>query len=58
MPWGITEHINHLQKLLVPGAIGNYNSFEVTEIFGLHEDRPGQITNFMSLLVAEPVTRQ
>ncbi|MBK4784342.1 MAG: hypothetical protein FT714_08485 [Pantoea sp. Pent] len=54
MPWGITEHINHLQKLLVPGAIGNYNSFEVTEIFGLHEDRPGQITNFMSLLVAEP----
>lgn len=54
MPWGITEHISHLQKLLVPGAIGNYNSFEVTEIFGLHEDRPGQITNFMSLLVAEP----
>lgn len=54
MPWGITEHINHLQKLLIPGVIGNYNSFEVTEIFSLHKDRPGQITNFMSLLVAEP----
>lgn len=54
MPWGITEHINHLQKLLVPGAIGHYNSFEVTEIFGLHDDRPKQITNFLSLLVAEP----
>lgn len=54
MSWSITEHINHLQKLLVPGVIGNYNSFEVTEIFGLHQDRPGQITNFMSLLVAEP----
>lgn len=53
MSWGITEHINHLQKLLVPGVIGTYNSFEVTEIFGLHQDRPGQITNFMSLLVAE-----
>jgi hypothetical protein len=54
MPWSITELINHLKKLLIPGVIGNYNSFEVTEIFGLHQDRPGQITNFMSLLVAEP----
>lgn len=54
MSWGITEHINHLQKLLVPGVTGNYNSFEVTEIFGFHQCRPGQITNFMSLLVAEP----
>jgi len=34
MPWGITEHISHLQKLLEPGVIGNYNSFEVTEVFG------------------------
>jgi len=54
MPWGITEHINHLQKLLVPGVIGNYNSFEVTEIFGFHRDTPRQPSNFMSLLVAEP----
>lgn len=56
MLWGIKEHISHLQKLLEPGVIGHYNSFEVTEVFGLHDDRPGQITNFMSLLVAEPST--
>lgn len=54
MPWGITDHINHLQKLLTPGVTGNYRSFEVTEIFGFHRDTPKQITNFMSLLVAEP----
>lgn len=54
MPWSITEHINHLQKLLAPGVIGNYNSFEVTEIFGFHRDTPQQPSNFMSLLVAEP----
>lgn len=54
MPWGIAEHINHLQKLLVPGVIGNYNSFEVTEIFGFHRDTLQQPSNFMSLLVAEP----
>ncbi len=54
MSWGITEHINHLQKLLGPGVIGNYNSFEVTEIFGFHRDRSQRTINFMSLLVAEP----
>lgn len=54
MPWCITKHINHLQKLLVPGVIGNYNSFEVTEILGFHRDTPQQPSNFMSLLVAEP----
>lgn len=54
MTWDITNHIIHLQKLLVPGVIGNYNSFEVTEIFGFHHDTPKQTTNFLSLLVAEP----
>lgn len=54
MTWGITDHITHLQKLLVPGVIGNYSSFEVTEIFGFHRDAPKQTTNFLSLLVAEP----
>ncbi len=54
MPWDISDHINHLQKLLSPGAIGNYKSFEVTEILGFPKDRHNQITNFMSLLVAEP----
>ena len=53
MPWNIAEHIGYLQKLLKPGAIGSYNSFEVTEIFGFHKDRPKEATNFMSLLVAE-----
>lgn len=56
MTWGITDHITHLQKLLVPGVIGNYRSFEVTEIFGFHRDTPKQTTNFLSLLVAEPST--
>ena len=54
MPWSITEHINHLQKLLVPGVIGNYNSFEVTEVLGFHRDSPKQPSNFISLMVAEP----
>ncbi|WP_454907618.1 VPA1262 family N-terminal domain-containing protein [Variovorax gossypii] len=54
MSWTVTEHLSYLQKLLVPGVIGTYNSFEVTEVFGFHPDRPGQVTNFMSLLVAEP----
>jgi len=54
MVWGNTEHINHLQKLLTPGVIGHYNSFEVTEIFGFHRDNPRHPSNFMSLLVAEP----
>jgi hypothetical protein len=54
MPWSNTEHINHLKKLLTPGVIGNYNSFEVTEVFGFHRDIPKQPSNFMSLMVAEP----
>ena len=53
MTWGITDHINHLQKLLTPNVIGNYNSFEVTEIFGWNPNISRQETNFMSLLVAE-----
>lgn len=54
MTWDITNHIAHLQKLLTSGVIGNYSSFEVTEIFGFHRDTPKKITNFLSLLVAEP----
>ena len=52
MSWGIDEFINHLNKLLVPGLIGNYASFEVTEIFGIKgKDAP---QNFLTLIVAEP----
>lgn len=54
MNWGITEHVKHLQKLLASGVIGNYRSFEVTEIVGFHKTTPKQATNFLSLLVAEP----
>ncbi|WP_415301790.1 VPA1262 family N-terminal domain-containing protein [Alcaligenes sp. SJTW-7] len=51
--WNIAQQLSHLQKLLSPGVIGNYKSFEVTEIVGFHKDRPKEATNFMSLLVAE-----
>ncbi|MEQ3637251.1 MAG: VPA1262 family N-terminal domain-containing protein [Thalassolituus sp.] len=54
MAWGFAEHISHLEKLLVPDLIGNYKSFEVTEIVGFHEEDPSRPSNFMSLLVAEP----
>ncbi len=54
MTWSTNDHITHLQKLLDPGVIGNYNSFEVTEILGFHHDSPKQAINFLSLLVAEP----
>lgn len=53
MPWGIAEQINHLQKLLEPGVIGFYNSFEVTEVIGFHRSSPKKATNIISLLVAE-----
>ncbi len=50
--WGLAELVGRLEKLLVPGVIGLYHSFEVTEIVGFQKDRPP--TNFLSLLVAEP----
>jgi hypothetical protein len=50
--WGLAELVGRLEKLLVPGVIGLYHSFEVTEIVGYQKDRPP--TNFLSLLVAEP----
>jgi hypothetical protein len=52
MSWGIHEQIAHLKKLLTPGLIGTYHSFEVTEVIGFQPD--GTATNLLSLLVAEP----
>lgn len=48
MTWRITEQIIYLEKLLTPGVIGEYRSFEVTEIVGFQRDI--SVTNFMSLL--------
>ncbi|HWX01418.1 VPA1262 family N-terminal domain-containing protein [Collimonas sp.] len=52
MAWGMKEQIDHLEKLLVPGVVGMYRSFEVTEIVGYQAGTPAR--NFLSLLVAEP----
>lgn len=46
-------HVEYLKKLLTPGVIGYYRSFEVTEILGFHDDAPKTPVNFLSLLVAE-----
>ncbi|RFB67538.1 MULTISPECIES: VPA1262 family N-terminal domain-containing protein [unclassified Herbaspirillum] len=54
MNWSIVQHVVHLQKLLAPDLIGNYSSFEVTEIVGFNSGAPKQAVNFLSLLVAEP----
>ena len=52
MTWGFNDQIVHLEKLLTPGLIGTYGSFEITEIFGFERDGPP--TNILTLLVAEP----
>ncbi|SPA56692.1 VPA1262 family N-terminal domain-containing protein [Cupriavidus taiwanensis] len=52
MSWGVKETVDHLQQLLTPGLIGNYQTIEVTEILGFQPG--GQPTNVLSLLVAEP----
>lgn len=52
MTW-TTAHLNdELKRLLKPGLIGFFESFEVTEIVGFKKD--GTVTNFFSLIVAEP----
>jgi len=50
--WGVSELVGHLEKLLVPGVIGLYHSFEVTEIVGFQNGEHPR--NFLSLFVAEP----
>jgi len=52
MAWGVADQIKVLEKLLSPGLIGMYRSFEVTELIGFRADISA--TNFFSLLVAEP----
>lgn len=50
--WGVSELVGHLEKLLAPGVIGLYHSFEVTEIVGVQKGEHPR--NFLSLFVAEP----
>ncbi|ROT43935.1 VPA1262 family N-terminal domain-containing protein [Pusillimonas sp. NJUB218] len=52
MKWTTRHLINELNRLLKPGLIGFFESFEVTEIIGFKKD--GTATNFFSLIVAEP----
>ncbi len=51
MKWTIDQLIQEQKRLLTPGIIGFFESFEVTEIVGFHKD--GTATNFFSLIVAE-----
>lgn len=51
MKWQPEDLLEELKRLLRPGVIGFYESFEVTEIIGFKKD--GTATNFMSLFVAE-----
>lgn len=52
MKWTTEQLLDELKRLLKPGVIGFYESFEVTEILGFQKD--GTATNFFSLIVAEP----
>lgn len=52
MKWTIEQFLEEQRRLLEQGLIGFFNSFEITEILGFHKD--GTVTNFFSLIVAEP----
>jgi len=52
MTAAMEECIERLEKLLTPGVIGTYRSFEVTEIF-VPVDKQ-RAFNILSLIVAEP----
>ena len=52
MKWTTEQFLEELKRLLKPGVIGFYESFEITEILGFQED--GTPTTFFSLIVAEP----
>ena len=52
MKWTTEQLLEELKRLLKPGLIGFFESFEVTEIIGFQKD--GTATNFFSLIVAEP----
>lgn len=52
MKWTTEQLIEEQKRLLKPGLIGFFESFEVTEILGFQKD--GTATNFFSLIVAEP----
>ncbi|WP_423205435.1 VPA1262 family N-terminal domain-containing protein [Pseudomonas kribbensis] len=49
--WGFNDSLRSLQKLIVPGVLGLYNSFEVTEIFGFIKGRSP--VNLLTIIVAE-----
>lgn len=51
MKWSTEHLLEEMKRLLKPGVVGFYESFEVTEIVGFHKD--GTVTNFFSLIVAE-----
>lgn len=50
--WTTEDLIEEQKRLMTPGLIGFYESFEITEIVGFQND--GSVTNFFSLIVAEP----
>lgn len=52
MKWTTEQLIEEQKRLLKPGLIGFFESFEVTEILGFQKD--GTATNFFTLIVAEP----
>lgn len=52
MTWTTEQLIEEHKRLLKPGLIGFFESFEVTEILGFQKN--GTATNFFSLIVAEP----
>jgi hypothetical protein len=49
--WDFNDSLKSLQKLIAPGVLGLYNSFEVTEIFGLIKGKPP--VNLLTIIVAE-----
>lgn len=50
--WTVEQLLEEQKRLLKPGLIGFFESFEITEIVGFQKD--GTVTNFFSLIVAEP----
>lgn len=50
MTWSIDRQIEHLERLLKPGVVGVYNSFEVTEVAAI---KGNKYRNVLTLAVAE-----
>ncbi len=52
MAWTTKQLVGELKRLVVPGVVGTYRSFEVTEVVGVRG--AAQPINFLSIFVAEP----